>query len=91
MSGPALHPIAVRCVYDLAARVSAPIVGTGGVADGAGALRMVMAGATAVGVGSALYREGPDVFGRLRMELEELMRSEGWPNLAAARGVAHVG
>lgn len=89
VSGPALHPIAVRCVYDLAAELEAPIVGTGGVSDGEGALRMIMAGATAVGVGSALYREGPGVFRRLNKELGALMCEEELADLAAARGIAH--
>ena len=89
VSGPAMLPVAVRCVYDIAAAVDLPIVGTGGVRSGEDALQMIMAGATAVGVGSALYREGPAVFGRILNELETLMQQEGFDSLAAARGCAH--
>jgi len=77
-------------VYEVAAAVDLPIVGTGGVRSGADALQMIMAGATAVGVGSALYREGPSVFGRILAELDVLMREEGYTNLDALRGCAHV-
>jgi dihydroorotate dehydrogenase (NAD+) catalytic subunit len=89
VSGAALHPIAVRCVYDLAAAVDLPIIGTGGVLTGEDALRMVMAGATAVGVGSALYREGSAVFGRIADEMQALMAEEGIARLADIRGCAH--
>jgi dihydroorotate dehydrogenase (NAD+) catalytic subunit len=90
VSGPALLPVAVRCVYEIAAAVDLPIVGAGGVRGGEDALQMVMAGATAVGIGSALYREGPGVLARIMNELEALMRREGYAGLDAIRGCAHV-
>ncbi|NLG27451.1 MAG: dihydroorotate dehydrogenase, partial [Chloroflexi bacterium] len=90
ISGPALFPIALRCVYELACAVDLPIIGTGGVASGADALAMVMAGATAVGLGSALYTEGVTVFGRILAELQALMDEEGIADLAMIRGCAHA-
>lgn len=90
LSGPALHPVAVRCVYELAGALDLPIIGTGGVRSGEDALRMVMAGATAVGVGSALCGEGVSVFSRILSELRALMAQEGITNLASVRGCAHV-
>ncbi len=90
ISGPALHPVAVRCVYELAGALDLPIIGTGGVRSGEDALRMVMAGATAVGVGSALCGEGIGVFRRILNELEGLMTEEGIDHLADVRGCAHV-
>jgi len=89
VSGPAMLPVAVRCVYDIAAAVDLPIVGTGGVRSGHDAMQMIMAGATAVGLGSALYREGPSVFARILAELEALMYEEGCDDLATVRGCAH--
>ncbi|HHX43407.1 MAG TPA: dihydroorotate dehydrogenase [Chloroflexi bacterium] len=89
ISGPAMLPVAVRCVYDIAAAVDLPILGTGGVTTGEDALQMIMAGATAVGIGSALYREGPAAFGRILHELETLMQGEGYASLDAVRGCAH--
>lgn len=90
VSGTALHPIAVRCVYEISAAVDLPIIGTGGVSSGEDALRMIMAGATAVGVGSALYRGGSAVFGRIAAELGALMAEEGIARLSDVRGYAHV-
>lgn len=89
VSGPALHPIAVRCVYELSRAVGLPIIGTGGVQCGADALRMIMAGATAVGVGSALYQEGDAAFGRILAEMEALMEAAGIASLDEIRGCAH--
>jgi dihydroorotate dehydrogenase (NAD+) catalytic subunit len=90
VSGAALRPIAVRCVHDLAAAVPVPIVGTGGVASGDDALQMIMAGATAVGVGSALHTLGDDTFRRIRTEMETWLEKEGVQSLDEIRGCAHV-
>lgn len=68
LSGPAVFPIAVRCVYELAGAVSIPVVGCGGVACANDVLEMLMAGASAVQVGSAVYRD-PDVFATIGGEL----------------------
>jgi len=90
VSGPALRPVAVRCVYDIAAAVNLPIIGVGGVASGEDALQMIMAGATAVGIGSALMSDGERAFSRILGELEDLMRAEGYANLLSLRGCAHA-
>ena len=57
LSGPAVHPVAVRMVYECARRVKIPIIGMGGVQDAEGALEMLMAGATAVAVGTANFHD----------------------------------
>jgi dihydroorotate dehydrogenase (NAD+) catalytic subunit len=88
LSGPAIRPLAVRCVYQIYQAVSIPIVGTGGVSSGRDAVEMIMAGATAVGVGSAVYDEGPDVFGRIRDEMAALMAELGYDTVEEMRGVA---
>lgn len=56
VSGPAIHPIAVRMVYQTAQAVSLPIIGMGGISCAEDALEMIMAGATAVAVGTASFR-----------------------------------
>jgi dihydroorotate dehydrogenase (NAD+) catalytic subunit len=89
LSGPAIRPLAVRCVYDIYRAVDLPIVGVGGVWSGHDALEMIMAGATAVGVGSVVYVGGPDVFGRIRDELAALMVELGYECVEEMRGVAH--
>ena len=55
MSGPAIHPVAVRMVYQVAQAVSLPIIGMGGIATAEDALEFIMAGATAVSVGTANF------------------------------------
>ena len=88
LSGPALKPIALRCVWEIARSVSVPIIGTGGVSSGEDAAEMLMAGATLVGVGSAVWQHGPAVFGRIATELRDFMAREGYPDLASLRGKA---
>lgn len=80
VSGPAIHAIAVRMVYECAQAVSVPICGIGGISCGDDAAEMILAGATAVSVGTAnLY--DPTCAQRVVRELEQ------W---AAQQGVASV-
>ena len=55
MSGPAIKPVAVRMVYQVANAVDVPIIGMGGIATAEDALEFIMAGATAVSVGTANF------------------------------------
>jgi len=81
LSGPAINPIAVRAVYDVRNAVEIPIIGTGGVTTGRDAIAMLMAGATAVGVGSAIaFRDR--VFKRIAEEMEIFMRDKGYAKLS---------
>jgi dihydroorotate dehydrogenase (NAD+) catalytic subunit len=89
LSGPAIRPLAVRCVYEIYRAVDIPIVGTGGVSSGRDAVEMILAGATAVGTGSAVYGEGPDAFGSIRDEMAALMAELGYETVADMRGAAH--
>ncbi|NLE76932.1 MAG: dihydroorotate dehydrogenase [Chloroflexi bacterium] len=88
LSGPAIRPIAIRCVYQIARAVQIPIIGTGGVTRGRDVVEMLMAGATAVGVGSAVYWGGPEVFSDLTGELNDFMAAHGYDSLESIRGVA---
>ena len=88
ISGQAIRPIAVRCVWQVSQAVDVPIIGTGGVCTGEDALEMVMAGATAVGIGSVL-QEGPIAVERILAEMTDLMRQENITTLEEIRGCAH--
>jgi len=93
VSGPALRPVAVRCVYDVATALrragrEVPIIGVGGVDSGRVALEMTMAGATAVGIGTAVYSRGVQVFGAICQELAALCGALGVGSLAEVRGTA---
>lgn len=68
LSGNAVFPIAVRCVYELFESVKIPIIGCGGVATADNVVEMMMAGASAVEIGSAVYRD-VKVFETVRAEL----------------------
>lgn len=90
LSGPALKPIALKAVYDARrACPETPIIGTGGVSTGQDAIEMLMAGATAVGVGSAVYYRGGDTFRLIRAEMEGWLSSRGFTSLDDVRGLAH--
>ena len=89
VSGPAILPIAVRSVYEIARTVKLPIIGTGGVESAEDALQLVLAGATAVGMGTALYA-GLDVVARVNRGLESYLAREGLDSLEAIRGAAHA-
>ncbi|MBI2653988.1 dihydroorotate dehydrogenase [Candidatus Woesearchaeota archaeon] len=89
ISGPALKPIAVRCVYEIYETVKIPIIGTGGVTYGKDALEMVMAGATAVGIGTGVYYRGIEIFKRVCDEMAVWMKKNKVKNLEEIRGIAH--
>lgn len=76
MSGPALHPIAVRMVWEVHNAVSLPIVGVGGVMSGKDAAEFILAGATSVSVGMANLVE-PAAAPRILGELTEWAESQG--------------
>jgi len=93
VSGPALRPIALRCVYDAFGAMrkagrEVPIIGIGGIATGRHALEMIMAGATAVGIGTAVYQRGVDVFRRVAQELAGECLRLNIGSLAEVRGAA---
>ncbi|GGV05373.1 dihydroorotate dehydrogenase B (NAD(+)), catalytic subunit [Actinomadura cremea] len=89
LSGPAIRPVAVRCVYQVhAALPRTPIVGVGGIATGLDALEFVLAGASAVAVGTALFHD-PTAGPRILRELDEALAARGIGSLAAAVGLAH--
>jgi len=89
LSGPAIRPVAVRCVYDIYETVKIPIIGTGGITYGKDAVEMIMAGASAVGIGSAVYYRGIDVFRKVCDEIIDFMEKEGYSSLNQFRGIAH--
>lgn len=76
VSGPAIHPIAVRMVYQVANAVKLPIIGMGGVMNTEDALEMIMAGATAVAVGTANFRN-PYATVEIIKGIEEYMQANG--------------
>jgi dihydroorotate dehydrogenase (NAD+) catalytic subunit len=68
LSGPAIFPIAVRCVYELYESVRIPIIGCGGISSADNVIEMMMAGAAAVEIGSAIYGD-VNVFDSIKKDL----------------------
>ena len=89
VSGPALKPIAVRCVYEIYETVKIPIIGTGGITYGKDAIEMIMAGATAVGIGTGIYYRGIGIFKKVCDEMISWMKRNKVKSLNEIRGVAH--
>ncbi|MGE9807739.1 MULTISPECIES: dihydroorotate dehydrogenase [unclassified Janibacter] len=94
LSGPAIRPVAVRAVWQVAAAMrdgrmpTAPIVGVGGVRTGRDALELIAAGATAIQVGTATFND-PTAPLRVRDELAELLDGHGFATVAEVVGIAH--
>lgn len=89
LSGPAIKPLAVKHVYDIYHNCKCPIIGTGGVVTGRDAIEMMMAGATLVGVGSAVWLRGQDVFGKIVDEMREWCEANGVSKLSDLIGKIH--
>jgi dihydroorotate dehydrogenase (NAD+) catalytic subunit len=89
-SGPAIRPIAVRVVYELyEAFPGVPIIGVGGVDGWEAALELILAGASAVGVGSAIAEKDLAIFEEIVRGLKEYMEREGFSSIKELVGLAH--
>jgi dihydroorotate dehydrogenase (NAD+) catalytic subunit len=89
LSGRAVKPVAVRCIWQVhAALPQVPILGMGGVASGRDAFELVLAGASAVSVGTAIFHD-PSAPVRVLTELAEVLAARGFTTLADAVGHAH--
>jgi dihydroorotate dehydrogenase (NAD+) catalytic subunit len=88
VSGPGIKPLAVKKVYDIASTVDVPIIGMGGIKNGADAIEMMMAGASLIGIGSALYYRGDDAFKIVLAEMEEWMDKNNEENFSEIVGRA---
>jgi len=89
VTGPAIRPIAVRCVFDLFKSIKIPIIGTGGVSNGRDAIEMLMVGASVVGVGTAIHFRGANVFSKITSEMNEWMKEQGYSSVKELVGFAH--
>jgi len=91
LSGAAIKPVGLACVWQICEKVSVPVIGVGGIAGAEDALEYLMAGATAVEVGTAVAFEGVGVFGRIARDLSALLDELGLPSVQAAVGLARGG
>jgi len=87
LSGAAIKPLALRCVYDAARVVKIPIFGVGGVSNGRDAAEMLMAGASAVQVCTEAILRGPSVYGRIAKELDAFLDKHGYQSVDEIKGL----
>jgi dihydroorotate dehydrogenase (NAD+) catalytic subunit len=89
LSGPAIKPIALRMVYETARAVTIPILGMGGIVTAEDAVEFLLAGATAVQVGTASYAD-PCAVERLAHSIESWCRSHGVERVASLTGALEI-
>lgn len=90
LSGPAIKPIALRLVYEAAQAVKIPVVGLGGIATGEDAAEFLVAGATAVEVGTATFWD-PESPARIARELEHFLEEEQIKSVRELTGTLRIG
>ncbi len=88
LSGPAIKPVALRMVYQVAAAVRVPVVGMGGITTLSDALEFFMSGASAIQIGTAIFSQ-PSVLLRLIDDLTDWLTAHRWTRLADIIGSAH--
>ncbi len=88
VSGPAIHPIAVRMVYQAAQAVKLPVIGMGGISCAEDAIEFILAGASAVSVGTANFHN-PAVTMEIVDGIEEYMKRQGFESIADMRGIVN--
>jgi dihydroorotate dehydrogenase (NAD+) catalytic subunit len=89
LSGPAVRPVAVRAVWQVAEALPAiPIIGVGGIRTGSDALEFMLAGASAVQVGTAIFND-PNAPVRVLAELRAELAARGFAKALDAVGYAH--
>ena len=88
LSGKAIHPIAVKKVYDLYKILKVPIIGCGGINSWQDVIEFFLAGASAVQIGTALY-EGPEIISKINREMIEHLKDNGFKSINDIKGLSH--
>ncbi|MGO9386881.1 MAG: dihydroorotate dehydrogenase [Methanobacterium sp.] len=89
LSGPAIKPIALRCVYDVYEAVSVPLIGVGGIKDYMDVVEFIFAGASCVQIGTAIYYDGLKIFRDICTGLERFMNRKGYQSVTEMVGKTH--
>jgi dihydroorotate dehydrogenase (NAD+) catalytic subunit len=90
LSGPAIKPIALRCVYDVYKAVDVPIIGVGGIMDFRDAIEFIYAGANAVQIGTAIMYKGFDIFSNICEGIRKFMIEKEFGSIKEMIGIAHI-
>ena len=89
LSGPAIKPIAVRCVYEIYDAISIPLIGCGGISNWRDAVEFIEAGASAIQIGTAIAVEGPKIFKHVTKGIEIFLDKKKLRGVREIVGTAH--
>lgn len=89
LSGGALKPVALRCVWEIAQTVNIPVIGCGGISTGDDAVEFFLAGASAIEVGTAIMNHGINVYKEIEDGIEAYMDNNGFNRVNDLVGLAH--
>ena len=88
-SGNAIKPIGIRCVYEISKNTNIPVIGVGGIKTGNDVIEYLMAGASAVQIGSGIHYRGIEVFNKISNEIKNWMKDHKIKNVSELIGAAH--
>ncbi len=89
LSGPALKPVALRCVWEIAESVDLPIIGCGGISGWRDAVEYLLCGASVVEVGTAVMTRGFEVFREVADGIRRYLEENGFREVGEIVGLAH--
>lgn len=89
LSGPALKPVALRCVWEIFQTVDVPIIGCGGISNWRDAIEYFLCGATAVQIGTAIKENGFDIFNEIINGIRKYLKNNGFSDINDIVGLAH--
>ncbi len=89
LSGPAIKPIAVRCVYEIYEQIKVPIIGCGGITNWRDAVEFLLAGASAVQIGTAVALKGPSVFKAVAWGINVYLKRNNFRSVNEIVGLSH--
>ena len=89
LSGPAIKPVAVRCVYEIYESVKVPVIGCGGIENWRDSVEFILAGATAIQVGTAVATKGTSVFRTITRGISTYLKKKGFKSVDEIVGLSH--
>lgn len=88
LSGTPIKPVGIRCVYEISSKFDIPIIGCGGISKWEDAIQYILAGASAVQLGSAIGNDWLDVFENINHGIEKYMQQKGFSKIQEMVGLA---
>ena len=89
LSGPAVKPITLRCVYELYSKLDVPIIGCGGITDWSDAVEFLLAGASAIQIGTAIALKNTEVFNTINHGIYEYLKKKRLRSVNEIVGLSH--